>query len=70
MKNDTYGMMSGNDFDGVQDFENNANDENVSPNVNPQRALSKSPRSFKKLLVSDDDSLLPNNAISYLQKVR
>ena len=62
--------MLGNDFDGVQYFEKDANDENASPNLQRGKPLLKSPRSFKKLLISDDNSPLPSNAVSYLLKVR
>ena len=59
--------MSASVFDGVQHFEN---DENASPNIGVSKSQKKSPKSFKKLLAPEDDSLLPTNAISYLQKVR
>ena len=62
-------MMSGNDFDGVQYFEKDANDENASPNLQRDKPSLKSPRSYKKLLVSDHNSPLPTNAASYLLKV-
>ena len=54
-------------FDGVQHYEN---DENASPNIRISKSDKKSPKSFKKLLAPEDESLIPTNALSYLQKVR
>ena len=51
-----------------RDIEDIEGDENASPNVNAN-SRRRSPKSFKKLLSPEEDSSVPVNAASYLQKV-
>ena len=51
-------------------FDDDEDTENVSPNVRDGNKPRKvAPKSFKKLLSSEENTFLPVNASSYLQKV-
>lgn len=53
------------------DYHFDEDSENVKPNVNAAPISStESPKSFKKLLSPEEDTVFLSNPVSYLQKVR